>query len=60
MKVKELIEKLQGLDQERNIWVFYDFPCDCDEPDFHECKEEEADVFKDDGCKPGDYVHYAG
>ena len=27
MTVRELIEHLQTLDQDKNIWVFYDYPC---------------------------------
>lgn len=60
MKVKELIEKLQGLDPERNVWIFYDFPCSCFGPEFRECDEYEAHIFEDEGCKPGDYVCDAG
>lgn len=33
MKVKEFMEKLRQLDQEKNIWVFYDPPYACWEPD---------------------------
>ena len=28
MTVAELIELLKTLDQERGIWIFYDYPCD--------------------------------
>ena len=61
MKVKELIEKLKELDPEKNIWVFYDYPCSCDEPDFScQAGAEAARFFKEDGCKVGDYYHNAG
>ena len=26
MKVKELIEQLEKLDQEKQVWIFYDYP----------------------------------
>ena len=60
MKVKELIEHLKKLDQERNIWIFYDFPYACSEPDFSEVGEWQADCFKEEGCAQGDYAHWAG
>jgi hypothetical protein len=60
MKVKELIDQLQKLDPERNVWIFYDFPCDAFEPWFRECKAEEAACFKDEGVAAMDYVCDAG
>ena len=33
MKVKELIEQLSNLDQERDIFIGYDYPHDVQEPD---------------------------
>lgn len=36
MKVKELIEQLSKLDQERDIFIGYDYPHDVQEPDFRE------------------------
>ena len=61
MKVKELIAELQKLDQEKNIWVFYDYPCDAFEPliDGQATKKDER-VFKSEGVKEGDYIIYAG
>lgn len=53
MKVKELIEQLQKLDQERNIWIYYDMFA-AQEPSFIECDEDENDEIK-----AGDYVHEA-
>lgn len=52
MKVKELIEQLQKLDQEKNIWVLYDtfIP---QEPEFEICTE--SDAIQD--CEAGDYIH---
>lgn len=52
MKVKELIELLQNLDQEKNIWVLYD-TFEPQEPDFEICKEGDAIGV----CKVGDYIH---
>lgn len=59
MKVKELIAELQKLEQDRNIWVFYDFPYAIMVPKFEEVEAEEANYFANNGCKPGDYVHWA-
>ena len=52
MKVKELIEQLQKLDQEKNIWVLYDL-CFPQEPQFSASKEDSHEI------KEGDYVHEA-
>lgn len=60
MKVKELISMLQKLDPERNVWIFYDYPCDAFEPEFRECDAEEAACFKGEGVKKGDYVCEVG
>lgn len=57
MKVKEFIEQLQKLDQERNIWVrydgvyFYEPTVDKDTVDDWEAKE-----YKEQGIKEGDYT----
>ena len=61
MKVKELIAELQKLDQEKNIWIIYDYPWDCFEPCFAEqIDAQKARVFKNEGCKRGDYVCFVG
>lgn len=61
MKVKELIEQLQKLDPERGIWVFYDFPCDCFEPDFSaRVTERETFIFDEEGVQEGDYMMKVG
>lgn len=58
MKVKELIEQLQKLDQERNIWVRYDGvyfyapTIDKDNVDEWEAKE----YGEEQGIKEGDYT----
>ena len=56
MKVREYIEELQKLDQERNIWVmpnalhvFPPFP-------FEEALEGDEKLFGEDGLKKGDYI----
>jgi hypothetical protein len=57
MTVKELIEQLQKLDQERNIWVRYDYvyfyepTIDEDNIDEWESKE-----YGEQGIKEGDYT----
>lgn len=57
MKVKELIECLQKLDQERNIWVrydgiyFYEPTIDEDNVNGWEAKE-----YGEQGIKEGDYT----
>lgn len=55
MKVKELIAKLQTLDQERDIWVLYDsfYP---EEPDFELATERQHNDSKGE-IKIGAYVH---
>ena len=60
MKVRELIEKLQTLDQEKNIWVNYDL-YELQEPDFRPYDASDMEFY---GEKPkdfdeGDYVHEA-
>ena len=61
MTVADLIELLKTLDQERGIWIFYDYPCDAFAPDrFSEADKDEAEVFEDEGVKEGDYVFCAG
>lgn len=62
MKVKELIEQLSKLDQERDIFIGYDYPHDVQEPDFRTFKEDDIlDYFwdKEDRIKVGDYIHFA-
>lgn len=62
MKVKELIEKLSRLDQERDIWIGYDYPHDVQEPDFRAFEESDiSDYFgyNDDRIRVGDYIHFA-
>ena len=61
MKVRELIEKLQTLDQEKNIWVYYDL-FELQEPDFEEYKPNVRRYGYENGVEGlnvGDYVHDA-
>lgn len=64
MTVKELIEQLQTLDQDRGIWIFYDYPCGAYEPDFTTRVSDEIDVlppsFKRRGVNEDDYVMEVG
>ena len=61
MTVRQLIEHLQTLDQDKGIWVFYDYPFSAFEPVPDGTADEEAETFfKDEGVKKGDYVITAG
>ena len=56
MKVKELIEQLQQLDENKDIWVLYDCYA-AQEPSFEPVKSYYVETV--DELKEGDYVHYA-
>ena len=61
MKVKELIEKLQTFDQEKNIWVNYDL-YELQEPNFRPFNENAPRYGYENGVEglnEGDYVHDA-
>lgn len=59
MTVKELIENLKELDQEREIWIFYDYPYAAIEPIIDgEADEEQAARFS--RVVEGDYFIFAG
>jgi hypothetical protein len=61
MTVREYIEHLKTLDQDKGIWVAYDFPCDMFEPIPDEvATEHHAMVFGEEVVKIGDYVISAG
>ena len=67
MKVKEYIEYLKTLDQERGIWVAYDFPCAMFEPKPDARAEaEHVRIYGKDnerygkGVEEGDYIISAG
>ena len=63
MKVKEFIEYLQTLDQEANVWVMYDPPFSCGEPEVTNLVGEEEDyakMFSGDGVRAGDYAIICG
>lgn len=63
MKVKELIEYLQTLDQEKGIWVFYDGGCSVFPP-VPDALVDEGDMpvveYDHLDCKIGDYKIIAG
>lgn len=61
MKVKELIEQLSKLDQERDIWIGYDYPYDVQEPYFVEFERRHLGKYhpNEDRLKFGDYIHFA-
>ena len=67
MTVREYIEYLNTLDQDKGIWVAYDFPCAMFEPKPDEvAKQPHVDIYGSDnekygiGVKLGDYVINAG
>lgn len=67
MTVREYIEYLKTLDQDKGIWVAYDFPCAMFEPIPDEVAEQaHVDIYGSDnenygiGVKLGDYVINAG
>jgi len=56
MTVKELIEQLQELEQDRNIWIFYDYPYAAIEPEItDQASKDAARIFDVEGVKEGDY-----
>ena len=67
MTVKEYIEFLKTLDQDKGIWVTYDFPCAMYEPKPDKRAEaihvhffgEDSDL-TNIGVKKGDYIISAG
>lgn len=67
MTVREYIEYLKTLDQDKGIWVAYDFPCAMFEPKPDGVAEQaHVDIYGSDnekygiGVKLGDYVINAG
>ena len=61
MTVREYIKYLKKLDQDKGIWVAYDFPCDMFEPiPDTVARAVHADIYGDIGVKEGDYVISAG
>ena len=55
--VRDYIEHLKTLDQDRNIWVSYDFPYDMFAPiPDKTATEREYEVFGRIGVKEGDYI----
>ncbi len=67
MTVREYIEYLKTLDQDKGIWVAYDFPCAMFEPKPDKVAEQaHVDIYGSDnedygiGVKLGDYIISAG
>jgi len=67
MTVKEYIEFLKTLDQDKGIWVAYDFPCAMYEPKPDDrAKAEHVRFYGENsqylniGVKEGDYIIVAG
>lgn len=61
MKVKELIEHLQTLDPEKNIWQMYDPPFACREVRITHLVENDADYAEMfDNVEVGDYAIISG
>ena len=61
MTVRELIEELEKLDQDKGIWVSYDFPCDMFKPLPDEVANEyHVQYYGYIGVKEGDYIISAG
>lgn len=60
MKVKELIEELKKLDQEKGIWVAYDYYTMFEPLPDRKADEDCAKQFKEEGVEEGDYIISAG
>lgn len=57
MKVREYIEELQKLDQEKNIWCITCDPCVRPiPPQIELALEGDEGLFGEDGLKKGDYI----
>lgn len=56
MKVKELIEQLEKLDQEKQVWIFYDYPYAVLAPTIDgTADDQDVNVFGSKGVQKGDY-----
>ena len=61
MTVRELIEELKKLDQDKGIWVAYDCVCEMFPPIPDGTAEEmHENIFDYKGVKVGDYIIKAG
>ena len=66
MTVREYIDYLKTLDQDKGIWVAYDFPCSIFEPTPDDVADDDyVRIFGegskyDKGVKKGDYIIVAG
>lgn len=59
IKVKDYIKLLEGLDQEKNIWIIYD-DCHIFAPEVATISTNDVEYFGDEGAEDGDYVMRAG
>lgn len=60
MKVKELIEQLSKLDPEKGIWCIYDSYALIDLVPSSTADDDDAEYFRSQGVKKGDYIIHAG
>lgn len=58
--VRELIEELSHLDQDKAIWQVYDPPYACWEARVDRIDGEFAEMFEDEGMQEGDYMFKCG
>ena len=57
MKVKEFIEQLQSLDQDRDIWIVYDSGYTASHPNIEIEKEGFTEIIdRGNEVKKGDYI----
>lgn len=59
MTVKEFIEELKKLDQDKDIWLMYDPPYSVGEPEVDHLIDDKSDyakMFSDREVKEGDYA----
>ena len=59
MTVRELINKLERLDEDKNIWLMYDPPYSIGEVEISELVDDNKDyatMFAKEGVKEGDYA----
>ena len=61
MKVKEFIEQLQKLDQDKGIWIIYDcYLAIKPEVEDEGLTESDAEYYRSNDCRRGDYDVKAG
>lgn len=60
MKVKELIEELKKLDQEKGIWILYDYFAILEPIPDVKADEEAVEMYGKHGMELGDYIINVG